>query len=138
MSSSIMRISPMAARLAAAHSSVRTTTPSLAVGLNRSISSTPRMQKGPVEAAKDTLKKADSTISGAAVKGIEKGQEATGKIKEATGTAGSKGQELKGEAQDVAGKGKGKAEEAFGDAKGKTKEAYGEAKGKAKETFGSS
>lgn len=39
----------------------------------RSISSTARLQKGPVEAAKDTLKKADRAVSGAAVKGIDKG-----------------------------------------------------------------
>lgn len=39
----------------------------------RSISSTASLQKGPVEAAKETLKKADHAVSGAAVKGIEKG-----------------------------------------------------------------
>lgn len=39
----------------------------------RPISSTARLQKGPIEAAKDTLKKADRTVSGAAVKGIDKG-----------------------------------------------------------------
>ncbi|KAI9041261.1 uncharacterized protein KD926_007215 [Aspergillus affinis] len=136
MSSSIMRITPMAARLAARSSVRSTTTPSLAVGLNRSISSTARMEKGPVEATKDTLKKADSAISGAAVKGIEKGQEATEKLKQTTGTAQSKSQELKGEAQDAAGKGKGKAEETLGQAKGKAEETLGEAKGKAKETLG--
>ena len=39
----------------------------------RSISSTPNYQKSPVDAAKDTLKKADEVVSNAAVKGINKG-----------------------------------------------------------------
>jgi hypothetical protein len=39
----------------------------------RSISSTPSYQKGPVDAAKDTLKKADDMVSKVAVKGIDKG-----------------------------------------------------------------
>jgi hypothetical protein len=39
----------------------------------RSISSTPSYQKGPVDAAKDTLKKADDIVSKVAVKGIDKG-----------------------------------------------------------------
>lgn len=50
----------------------RVATPSIAF---RSISSTARLQKGPVETAKDTLKKADRTVSDAAVKGIDKGGE---------------------------------------------------------------
>ncbi|PLB52855.1 hypothetical protein P170DRAFT_472747 [Aspergillus steynii IBT 23096] len=136
--SSITRITPMAARLAT-RSSIRS--PAVGLNLNRSISSTARLEKGPVEATKDTLKKADKAFSGAAVKGIEKGQEATGKIKNSAssvaGSAESKSEELKGEAEAAAGKGKGKAEETLGEAKGKTKEAYGEAKGKAKETLGS-
>lgn len=39
----------------------------------RSISSTASLSKGPVETAKDTLKKADQAVSSAAVKGIDKG-----------------------------------------------------------------
>jgi hypothetical protein len=39
----------------------------------RSISSTARLQKGPVETAKDTLKKTDRMVSDAAVGGIDKG-----------------------------------------------------------------
>ena len=50
-----------------------TATPTLRVGGVRSISATAAKQKGPVEAAKDTLKKTDDVLSGAAVKGIEKG-----------------------------------------------------------------
>lgn len=39
----------------------------------RSVSSTARNEKGPVDATKDTLKKADRVVSDAAVKGIDKG-----------------------------------------------------------------
>jgi len=39
----------------------------------RSFSTTLATQKGPVEATKDVLKKADRTVSNAAVKGIETG-----------------------------------------------------------------
>lgn len=38
-------------------------------------SSTPERQKGPVDATKETLKKADRLVSDAAVKGIETGGE---------------------------------------------------------------
>lgn len=40
----------------------------------RSISSTPRLQKSAVDAAKDTLKKTDRMVSDAAVGGINKGR----------------------------------------------------------------
>lgn len=39
----------------------------------RSISATASYNKGPIDATKDTLKKADRTVSDAAVKGINKG-----------------------------------------------------------------
>jgi hypothetical protein len=39
----------------------------------RSISSTASYQKGPIDATKDTLKKADRAVSDAAVGGINKG-----------------------------------------------------------------
>lgn len=39
----------------------------------RSISSTVRLEKGPVDAAKDTLKQADRVVSDAAIKGIDLG-----------------------------------------------------------------
>ncbi|KAJ6105750.1 hypothetical protein N7512_009267 [Penicillium capsulatum] len=103
----------------------------------RCISSTARVDRSPVEATKDTLKKADRTVSDAAVKGINKGEQAKDKIKEAVGSttheAKDKAQHLKGEAAGYASEGKGKAAEAAGEAKGKTKEAMGEAAGKAKE-----
>lgn len=40
----------------------------------RSISSTVRLEKGPVDATKDTLKAADRVVSDAAVKGIDLGR----------------------------------------------------------------
>ena len=39
----------------------------------RSISATTPYNKGPIDATKETLKKADRTVSDAAVKGIDKG-----------------------------------------------------------------
>lgn len=40
----------------------------------RSISTTARLQKGPVDVTKDTLKAADRVVSDAAVKGIDLGR----------------------------------------------------------------
>ncbi|KAJ6083175.1 hypothetical protein N7467_007310 [Penicillium canescens] len=103
----------------------------------RSISATASYNKGPIDATKDTLKKADRTVSDAAVKGINQGEKAAHSIKEAVGAgaqqAKAKGEEAKGDAAKVAGQGQGKAEEALGEAKGKTKEAMGTVEGKAKE-----
>ncbi|CAI7609027.1 unnamed protein product [Penicillium pancosmium] len=120
--------------------------PSLAprVTTIRSISSTASYQKGPVDATKDTLKQADRIVSDATVKGIDKGEHAKNKLKDAMGTTGqdAKGklQEAKGEAAQYAGEGKGKAEHMAGKAehmagkaKGQASEAMGEAAGKAKE-----
>ncbi|GCB18439.1 hypothetical protein AAWM_01324 [Aspergillus awamori] len=116
------------------------TTPVFSVGATRSISATARRDKGPIDATKDTLKKADRKVSDAAVKGIEVGENAAEKVKSTVGSttaeAKAKTDELSGEASQVAGQGKGKAEEALGTAKGKAKEAAGEVKGKAKETAG--
>jgi hypothetical protein len=125
----------------------------------RSISATASYNKGPIDATKDTLKKADRTVSDAAVKGINQGgmftlqksrrctetganigfttEKAAHTIKEAVGAgtqqAKAKGEEAKGDAAKVAGQGQGKAAEALGEAKGKTKEAMGTVEGKAKE-----
>ncbi|KAJ5386089.1 hypothetical protein N7509_008630 [Penicillium cosmopolitanum] len=103
----------------------------------RSISSTASYQKGPVDATKDTLKQADRIVSDATVKGIDKGEQAKNKLKDAMGATGQdakgKMQEAKGEAAQYAGEGKGKAEHMAGKAKGKASEAMGEAAGKAKE-----
>ncbi|EAW09726.1 LEA domain protein [Aspergillus clavatus NRRL 1] len=133
--SALARFAPLTARAAAVR-----TVPAVTVGA-RFLSSTPKCEKGPVETTKDTLKKADRIVSDYAVKGINKGEEATNKLKETVGssTAEAEGkakgtvEELKGDAAEVAGKSKGKAEEALGSAKGTAKEVYGEAKGKAKE-----
>lgn len=67
--SSLARFAPLAARVAA----VRTATPAFTAAGTRFISSTPKNEKGPVEATKDTLKKADRVISDNLVKGINKG-----------------------------------------------------------------
>lgn len=50
-----------------------TITPSLAVSGQRLVSSTTPRDSGPVDATKETLKKADRKVSDAAVKGIETG-----------------------------------------------------------------
>ncbi|CAG7986584.1 unnamed protein product [Penicillium olsonii] len=106
----------------------------------RSISATASYNKGAVDATKDTLKKADRTLSDAAVKGINKGEQAAHHLKDAVGAGAQQAKEksgdVKGEAAELAGKGKGKAGEAMGEAKGKAEEAMGEAKGKAKEAAG--
>ncbi|OJJ00210.1 hypothetical protein ASPVEDRAFT_81788 [Aspergillus versicolor CBS 583.65] len=111
-----------------------TITPSLAVSGQRLVSSTTPRDSGPVDATKETLKKADRKVSDAAVKGIETGEAAAKKVKDSVGSGSAKGEaerkagELKGEAAELAGKGKGKAEEVAGEAKGKVKEAAKEFK----------
>lgn len=99
----------------------------------RSVSSTARNDKGPVDATKDTLKKADRVVSDAAVKGIDKGEHAKDKIKEAVGSttheAKTKTEHMRGEAAEY----KGKAEAAAGEVKGKTSEAMSDVAGRAKE-----
>ncbi|KAJ5674040.1 hypothetical protein N7462_009479 [Penicillium macrosclerotiorum] len=98
----------------------------------RSISSTAKNEKGPVDATKDTLKKADRVVSDAAVKGINKGEEVGHKLKDVFGStsaeAKSKAQSMKGDAAEYAGKSKGEAEHAAGKVKGKMEEMSGKAK----------
>ncbi|KAI9929022.1 hypothetical protein ASPWEDRAFT_25131 [Aspergillus wentii DTO 134E9] len=130
------RITPLATRLASVSSAVpRATFPASPFAASRCISSTAARRTGPVDTTKDTLKKADRLVSDAAVKGINKGEQATEKIKNAVGIASeetkAKGEEVKGETAEAAGKSKEMAEEA----KGKTEQAFGEAKDKAKKTF---
>ncbi|KAF1839735.1 hypothetical protein BDW02DRAFT_563785 [Decorospora gaudefroyi] len=93
----------------------------------RLFSTTPVARKSPVETIKDAAKAVDRTISGAAVKGIEKGEEVAGAVKEAVPE--TKG-EAKGQASEMAGKAKGTANEVAGEAKGKAQELKGEAKSK--------
>ncbi|CAI7619047.1 unnamed protein product [Penicillium glandicola] len=101
----------------------------------RSLSVTAPYSKGPIDLTKETLKKADRTVSDVAVKGINTGEtdanvilpteKAAEKIKGVVGSgakqAKQKGEEVKGEATEYAGKGKSKAEEALNEAKEKTK-----------------
>lgn len=102
----------------------------------RSISATAPWNKGPVDATKETLKKADRTVSDAAVKGINTGEKAANKIKDVVGSgakqAREKGEEVKGEASEYAGKAKGEAADYAGKGKGKAEEALNEAKQKTK------
>ncbi|CBX98108.1 hypothetical protein IAQ61_010213 [Plenodomus lingam] len=90
----------------------------------RLFSTTPVARKSPVETIKDAAKAVDRTISGAAVKGIEKGEEVAGAVKEAIPE--TKG-EAKGQANEMAGAAKGKAAELKGEAKAKANELQGEA-----------
>ncbi|KAF9891078.1 hypothetical protein FE257_005013 [Aspergillus nanangensis] len=128
----LTRITPRTARVAAMNP-----VPIFATRAARPISSTTRRDNGPI---KETLKKVDQTVSGAAAKGIEKGEQARDKIKDAVGKTMGEAEadagKFKGEASEVAGKAKGAAEEAFGQAKGKAKETAGDVKGKAKEAAG--
>ncbi|KAJ4405104.1 hypothetical protein N0V91_005466 [Didymella pomorum] len=89
----------------------------------RLFSTTPVARKSPVETIKDAAKAVDRTISGAAVKGIEKGEQAAEAIKEATPNSTS---EAKGQANEALGQAKGKAAELQGEASKKAKEAEGE------------
>jgi len=85
----------------------------------RLLSTSTRLQKGPVETAKDALKKVDRAVSDVAVKGIETGEKATEAVKE---TVGKDTGEAKGKASELAGEAKGKAYEVKGQAKGKAEE----------------
>ncbi|MCJ1337135.1 hypothetical protein MMC09_002414 [Bachmanniomyces sp. S44760] len=95
-------------------------------------------RKSAIDAAKDTLKDVDRKISDAAVKGIEKGEQAAESTKhtigmetsEARSEAKSKASELSGKAQGTAREAKGKAHEVAGQAKGKAEELKGEAEKK--------
>ncbi|CAI7602044.1 hypothetical protein PCG10_005167 [Penicillium crustosum] len=106
----------------------------------RSISATAPCNKGPVDATKETLKKADRTVSDVAVKGINTGEKAANKIKDAVGSgakqAREKGEEVKGEASEYAGKAKGEAAQYAGKVKGEAAEYAGKGKGKAEEVLG--
>ncbi|CAI7643731.1 unnamed protein product [Penicillium palitans] len=105
----------------------------------RSISATAPCNKGPVDATKETLKKADRTVSDVAVKGINTGEKAANKLKDVVGSgakqAREKGEEVKGEASEYAGKAKGEAAEYAGKVKGEAAEYAGKGKGKAEEAL---
>lgn len=67
----VVRAAPITTR--AAIIAATRSAPALAVATSRSLHASARLQKNPVDATKDTLKKADRVVSDAAVKGIEKG-----------------------------------------------------------------
>ncbi|KAJ4365577.1 hypothetical protein N0V83_008197 [Neocucurbitaria cava] len=90
----------------------------------RLFSTTPIARKSPVDSVKDAAKAVDRTVSDIAVKGIEKGEQVAGAVKEAVPE--TKGQ-AKGQANELAGEAKGKAQELKGEAKGKANELKGEA-----------
>lgn len=72
----IARFAPVTTRTAAVASRATTTTaPIYARTAVAPFSTTSAQRKGAVDTAKEKLKKVDKTISGAAVKGIEKGGE---------------------------------------------------------------
>ena len=73
-----------------------------------------------------TVHQADKSVSGAAVKGIEKAGEMAQKVKEATGLGTG---EAQGKANEVSGQASGKANEVAGKAQGKAAELEGKAKG---------
>ncbi|KAL5121159.1 hypothetical protein ACEQ8H_001011 [Pleosporales sp. CAS-2024a] len=90
----------------------------------RLFSTSPIARKSPVETIKDAAKAVDKTISGAAVRGIEKGEQAAETVKQAMPESSG---EAKGQAHEIAGQAKGKANEVAGQAKGKAAELQGEA-----------
>ncbi|GIZ38588.1 hypothetical protein CKM354_000200100 [Cercospora kikuchii] len=81
----------------------------------RLFSTSVRVQKGPVEAAKDTLKEVDKNVSSTIVAGIEKGEQLTGRAKE---QAAEGAKEAQRKAEDV----KDQAARAAEDAKDKVKQ----------------
>ncbi|PGH18032.1 hypothetical protein AJ79_00658 [Helicocarpus griseus UAMH5409] len=102
--------------------------------------------RGPVEATRDTLKKADRVVADAAVRGIETGEKASHKLKDTIGVkskkagaeaqkAGIDAKESAKQAGDRASKMGGKAKEEMGDRaewlKQKAKEEAEETTGKA-------
>ncbi|KAL8833253.1 MAG: hypothetical protein Q9170_004385 [Blastenia crenularia] len=119
-------------------------TRALPLARTRFLSTSPLSRKSAVDAAKDTVKSADRTISDAAVKGIEKGEQAAASVKSTIGINASKAEgaasettgDLKGKAGQSTGDLKGKANQSTGDLKGKASEVTGEAKGKAQEVAG--
>ncbi|KAF1355708.1 hypothetical protein EJ07DRAFT_168169 [Lizonia empirigonia] len=96
----------------------------------RLFSTTPIARKGPVETIKDAAKAVDRTISGAAVKGIEKGEQVAEAVKEATPNNAA---EAKGQANEALGQAKGKASKLQGEASKKAGQVQGEANKKAGE-----
>ncbi|KAF6219138.1 hypothetical protein HO133_004963 [Letharia lupina] len=96
-------------------------------------STSPYVQKDSGSAVKDTIESVNKTVGNAAVKGIEKSQQATENLKS---TVGLNAKQAEGSAKETTGEAQGKASELAGDAKSKTQEVAGQAKGKAEEVKG--
>ncbi|KAH8595182.1 hypothetical protein B0O99DRAFT_594763 [Bisporella sp. PMI_857] len=79
-------------------------------------------QKSATESVKDTAHSVDKAVANKIVDGIELGEKAAAKVKEAANISSS---EAKGKANKVAGEAKGKAAELKGEAKGKYRETKG-------------
>jgi len=88
----------------------------------RAFSTTLQSRKTATETIKDGVKKVDRTVADAAVAGIEKGEELTGKAKD---VASANAKKAEGSASEVSGKTKGAAAELKGEAKGKAEEIKG-------------
>jgi len=97
----------------------------------RAFSTTVVVRKGPIETVKEGVKTVDRAVADKLVDGIELGQTAAQKAKQATGISSK--EDLKAKAAEVAGQAKGKTSELTGEAKGKASELAGEAKGKKEE-----
>ncbi|KAK2757359.1 hypothetical protein FQN54_004873 [Arachnomyces sp. PD_36] len=78
-------------------------------------STTPTQKSHAVDVAKEKLKKADRAVSGVAVKGIEKGEHASEKIRH---TVGMKSKQAEEKAKEKAAKAKAAGEEFTNDTKG--------------------
>ncbi|MCJ1300970.1 hypothetical protein MMC08_003769 [Hypocenomyce scalaris] len=117
-------------RVSATSARVVRVAPRISVSSRSPFSISAPVAKSPLDPVKDTLKSVDRTVSDAAVKGIEKGEQVSQATKEAVGINTSK---VAGAAKETKGEVKGKAQELAGEAQGKAAELKGEAKGKAEE-----
>ncbi|TGO14733.1 hypothetical protein BTUL_0049g00420 [Botrytis tulipae] len=119
-------------------------TPQLRIQASRPFSSTFTSRKSATEAVKETVHKVDKAVASKIVDGIEVGQTATQKAKEAAGLSASEAKtaasnaasEAQGTTSSATGSASGTASELAGQAKGKAAELKGAAKGKAAEVKG--
>ncbi|KAF7929859.1 uncharacterized protein EAE97_009456 [Botrytis byssoidea] len=119
-------------------------TPQLHIQASRPFSSTFISRKSATEAVKETVHKVDKAVASKIVDGIEVGQTATQKAKEAAGLSASEAKtaasnaasEAQGTTSSATGSASGTASELAGQAKGKAAELKGAAKGKAAEVKG--
>lgn len=100
----------------------------------RAFSTSFAVRKTATETVKDGLKTVDRAVADKIVDGIEIGQTAAQKAKQATGISST--EDVKAKASELSGKASGKTSELSGEAKGKANELAGEAKGKKEEIKG--